>query len=206
MQTQLKKRCQDYTYKQPIKFDISSSQFDIHLYICTWETLLLMPEEIKRRRKQTRRHLEKWEIPAIMKDDKYVFYIVSEMNTVGNSSGEKCHLVKKNKKISQKIICCRRYWWIKFSNLWHKQLFQMSQYLLGNNTFSRKTTFVNETNTFYQHVDRSPRIWLWGPHKGSQAKLQYFSKRPLGFLLAIIIWMLFWRSLICILMLCPCSI
>lgn len=31
-----------------------------------------------------------------MKDDKYVFYIVSEMNTVGNSSGEKCHLVKKN--------------------------------------------------------------------------------------------------------------
>lgn len=37
-----------------------------------------------------------------MKDDKYVFYIVSEMNTVGNSSGEKCHLVKKNKKYRRK--------------------------------------------------------------------------------------------------------
>lgn len=57
----------------------------------------------------------------------------------------------------------------------------MTQYLVGSSTFSMKTTFVNETNTFYQHVDRSPRIWLWGPHKGSQAKLQYFAKCPLVF-------------------------
>jgi len=50
--------------------------------------------------------------------------------------------------------------------------------------FSQRTTFVNESNAFPQHVDKNPPIWLRGPHKGSQAKLQYFSKRPLGFLLS----------------------
>lgn len=101
------------------------------------------------------------------------FYCVWKKHCRTSLDQWKYHLVRK----CEKIIC----WWIKFSNSWHKQLFQMSQYLLENNTFSHTTTFVNETNTFYQHVDRSPRIWLWGPHKGSQAKLQYFSKRPLVF-------------------------
>lgn len=105
-----------------------------------------------------------------------------------NEDCRKCHSVRKGKKRNgRKSFAAGAvdvYRWIKFSNLWRKQLFQMSQYLLGANTFSHKTTFVNETNTFYHfiNVDRSPRIWLWGPHKGSQAKLQYFSKRPLGFL------------------------
>lgn len=126
------------------------------------------------------------------------FYTVCEMSTTSE------RVILLGGVGGQEIFCCR-YCWIKYSNLWHKQLLQMSQYLLGNNIFSLKTTFVNETNTFYQHVDRSPGIWLRGPHKGSQAKLQYFSKQPLGFPLPIIIWMLI-RSLICILMLCPCSI
>lgn len=145
-------------------------------------------------------HNERWYI---------CFYIVSEINKSRKFNQWKCHLVEKiaetHLAAAGGVDVCS---WIKFSNSWHKQLFQMSQYLLGNNTFSPRTTFVNETNTFYQHVDRSPPIWLRGPHKGSQAKLQYFSKRPLGFLLPIIIWMLvfFWRSSICILMLCPCSI
>ena len=158
-------------------------------------------------------HLEKWETSGIMKDDIYVFILGLKWTKVGNSTSESVILWGKLRNNHHAAaggvgVCS----WIKFSNSWHKQLFQMSQYLLGNNTFSPRTTFVNETNTFYQHVDRSPPIWLRGPHKGSQAKLQYFSKRPLGFLPPIIIWMLsfffsfFWRSSICILMLCPCSI
>ena len=44
---------------------------------------------------------------------------------------------------------------LNFCSLWPQKLFQMSQYLLGNGAFSPKT-FVNETNTFYQHVDGGP--------------------------------------------------
>lgn len=71
--------------------------------------------------------------------------------------------------------------------VFHDKIISNEPMFAWNNTFSEKTTFVNDTNTFYQHVDKGPRIWLWGPHKGSQAKLQYFPKRPLGFVLPIII-------------------
>ena len=134
-------------------------------------------EEIKRRSWQMHCHIEK------RHNERWYtwFLIVSGMNTIGHHLTNESIILWVNVRKSSAVGAVDVYWWIKFSNSWHKQLFQMSQYLLGNNTFSHMTTFVNESNTFYQHVDRSPRIWLWGPHKGSQAKLQYFSKRPLVF-------------------------
>lgn len=167
-----------------------------------------MPEEIKWRGRQMCRHLERGATPEIMEDDIYVFVLCWKwalpvrVSSLWECGGESFFSFSF---LSFFYFCCRRCGWIKFSNLWHQQLFQMSQYLHGNNSVPPKTTFGDEANTFYQHVDRSPGKWLWGPHKGSQAKLQYFPKQPLGFLVPGIIFMLI-RSLICILMLFTCSV
>lgn len=131
-------------------------------------------EEIKRRHEQRQRHLEKWETSAIMKDDIYAFRVCLTL-TMWDIQPLKVSPREREMAENRLLTCAGGF---KFSNSWHKKGFQMSQYLLGHNTSSERTTFVNETNTFGQHVDRSPVMWLRGPRKGSRAKLQYFSKRP----------------------------
>lgn len=90
-------------------------------------------EGLKQRGRLTRCHLDMWETLAIIKDDIYVYCVEG--------------VISRREKHG-----CRRFWRVKFSSVWHKQIFQMTQYLHRNNT-SWKTTFVNEVNLFfYQHV------------------------------------------------------
>lgn len=73
----------------------------------------------------------------------------------------------------QRVICC---WCVVVENLYFK--------LLMNITSSQKTISANESQTFHHliSVDRKSQNMKTTATKGSQAKLQYFSKCPLGFL------------------------
>lgn len=129
-----------------------------------------MPEEIRRRRKAD----------------------VPPFRDVRNTSNNErwymclCPVCKMSSASESEVVSRRGKKWQSFSP---GGMCGLNLAVCGTNTaisnksiFTWKPTFVNETNAFYQHVDRALGICWWGSHKGSHAKLQYFSKQPLGFL------------------------
>ena len=125
------------------------------------------------RGRQMHHHLPKRETSAVMKDDIYAFILCLNVECLGENATAESVILPQNgtrpfaKKQTQGTDV---YWRIKFGQFVAQQTIISNESIFATrkHSASQKTTFVNETNIFYQHVDQSSyeycsnyqRIWL----------------------------------------------